>query len=170
MIHTGQTISAIHPASSPVRVAYEAFVRPGNWIYSYDLVAVYRAVRPNDPLLTRSGRGRNVVDANGGNNFTADAAGSHTYLLLGNAVTLSQRIEALLGVVPAGSQDRVAPILTSLRVVVGSTEATVTWVTDEPATSQVEFGPASHLMTVMAGLTPAETGGFFDWKGARVPW
>ena len=29
---------------------------------------------------------------------------------------------------------------------------------------------ASHLMAVMAGLTPAETGGFFDWKGARVPW
>ena len=36
-IHTGNTISSKHPANSPVRVAYEAFVGPNNWIYSYDL-------------------------------------------------------------------------------------------------------------------------------------
>ncbi len=29
---------------------------------------------------------------------------------------------------------------------------------------------ARHLLEVMDGLTPAETGGFFDWAGARVPW
>ena len=29
---------------------------------------------------------------------------------------------------------------------------------------------ASRLLAVLDGLTPAETGGFFDWTGARVPW
>jgi NAD(P)-dependent dehydrogenase (short-subunit alcohol dehydrogenase family) len=29
---------------------------------------------------------------------------------------------------------------------------------------------AAHLLTVLDGLTPADTGGFFDWQGARVPW
>ena len=29
---------------------------------------------------------------------------------------------------------------------------------------------AVHLLRVLDGLTSAETGGFFDWQGARVPW
>jgi NAD(P)-dependent dehydrogenase (short-subunit alcohol dehydrogenase family) len=29
---------------------------------------------------------------------------------------------------------------------------------------------AANILRVLAGLTPAETGGFFDWSGARVPW
>jgi NAD(P)-dependent dehydrogenase (short-subunit alcohol dehydrogenase family) len=29
---------------------------------------------------------------------------------------------------------------------------------------------AQNLMTVIAERTPAETGGFFDWAGGRVPW
>ena len=29
---------------------------------------------------------------------------------------------------------------------------------------------ASHLLGVIEGLTPADTGGFFDWQGKRVPW
>ncbi len=29
---------------------------------------------------------------------------------------------------------------------------------------------ARNLLRVLEGLTPAETGGFFDWQGARVPW
>ena len=29
---------------------------------------------------------------------------------------------------------------------------------------------AGHLLRVLGGLTPAETGGFFDWQGAQVPW
>ncbi len=60
-VHTGQTISRTHPSDSPVRAAYEAFVRPGNWIYSYDLTAVYRAVRPADPAMTLSAAGTNIV-------------------------------------------------------------------------------------------------------------
>lgn len=29
---------------------------------------------------------------------------------------------------------------------------------------------AANLLAVLAGLTPADSGGFFDWKGERVPW
>lgn len=29
---------------------------------------------------------------------------------------------------------------------------------------------AIHLLDVLEGLTPAQTGGFFDWSGAEVPW
>lgn len=29
---------------------------------------------------------------------------------------------------------------------------------------------AANLLGVIDGLTPADTGGFFDWSGARVPW
>ncbi len=29
---------------------------------------------------------------------------------------------------------------------------------------------ATNLLAVLAGLTPAESGGFFDWSGAKVPW
>ncbi len=29
---------------------------------------------------------------------------------------------------------------------------------------------AEHLLAVIEGLTPADTGGFFDWKGETVPW
>lgn len=29
---------------------------------------------------------------------------------------------------------------------------------------------ADHLLAVLANLTPADTGGFFDWQGKPVPW
>ena len=29
---------------------------------------------------------------------------------------------------------------------------------------------AGHLVSVLARLTPADSGGFFDWQGAPVPW
>ena len=29
---------------------------------------------------------------------------------------------------------------------------------------------AAHLLAVLDGLAAADTGGFFDWRGARVPW
>jgi inosine-uridine nucleoside N-ribohydrolase len=65
-IHTGQTISSTHPSLSPVRKAYEAFVGPNNWIYSYDLTAVYHAVRPQDTQLSEVGPGTNAVNSSGG--------------------------------------------------------------------------------------------------------
>ncbi len=29
---------------------------------------------------------------------------------------------------------------------------------------------AANLLAVIDGLTPADSGGFFDWAGARIPW
>ena len=62
-IHTGQTICNVHPSTSPVRVAYQAFVGCGNWIYSYDLTAVYHAVRPANGNMTETGPGTNVINS-----------------------------------------------------------------------------------------------------------
>jgi NAD(P)-dependent dehydrogenase (short-subunit alcohol dehydrogenase family) len=39
---------------------------------------------------------------------------------------------------------------------------------DRPALTPAEA--AGHLLSVLDGLTPAESGGFFDGQGARVPW
>lgn len=99
-IHTGQTISGTHPANSPVRVAYEAFAGPGNWIYSYDLTAVYDAVRPYDAALTMSAPGTNVVAPNGANQFSTDKHARQYYLRLDDAAGLDASIEALLDDVP----------------------------------------------------------------------
>lgn len=37
-----------------------------------------------------------------------------------------------------------------------------------PAMSPPEA--AAHLLAVLNGLTPAQSGGFFDWQGKSVPW
>lgn len=40
-----------------------------------------------------------------------------------------------------------------------------------PAHKKVEADVAAeNLLRVMDGLSPADTGGFFDWAGKRVPW
>jgi inosine-uridine nucleoside N-ribohydrolase len=98
-VQTGATISTTHPANSPVRVAYEAFVGPGNWIPSYDLVAAYYAVRPRGPVLTEVGPGTNSIDAGGGNAF-ALGAGNQYYLQLSSSAALASSIEALLDTLP----------------------------------------------------------------------
>ncbi|MFN6979993.1 MAG: SDR family NAD(P)-dependent oxidoreductase [Gemmobacter sp.] len=57
-------------------------------------------------------------------------------------------------------------------------------VTLHPGTVETAFGPqyraghpaispaqsAAALLDVLGRLTPADTGGFFDWQGARIPW
>ncbi len=98
-VHTGNTISSIHPTTSPVRVAYEAFVRPGNWIYSYDLTAVYHAIRPTDGLLSEVGPGITTVTSTGANTFTP-GGGNQYYLTLSDPTTLDTRIETLLDTLP----------------------------------------------------------------------
>jgi inosine-uridine nucleoside N-ribohydrolase len=101
-IHTGQTISSTHPSLSPVRKAYEAFVGPNNWIYSYDLTAVYHAVRPQDTQLSEVGPGTNAVNSSGGNVFTT-GPGSQYYLRLGSASAVDASIEALLDTLPSST-------------------------------------------------------------------
>jgi hypothetical protein len=99
LIHTGSTISSRHPSTSPVRISYEAFVGPNKWIYSYDLTAVYHAIRPNDPSMSLVGPGRNTVTSTGGNRFTT-GSGNQWYLRLNNATNLSNSIDALLVTLP----------------------------------------------------------------------
>ena len=99
-VHTGQTISRVHPTWSPLRVAYEALVSPGNWYFAYDPATVYHAIRPADPLLTDTGPGKNAVDATGGNVFTS-GAGNQYYVRLGDATALAAEIEKLLDTLPA---------------------------------------------------------------------
>ncbi|MFN6979864.1 MAG: C factor, cell signaling protein, partial [Gemmobacter sp.] len=57
-------------------------------------------------------------------------------------------------------------------------------VTLHPGTVETALGPqyraghpaitpaqsAAALLAVLGRLTPADTGGFFDWQGARIPW
>jgi NAD(P)-dependent dehydrogenase (short-subunit alcohol dehydrogenase family) len=40
--------------------------------------------------------------------------------------------------------------------------------TGHPAVSPTEA--AANLLRVLDGLTPARTGGFFDWQGKEIPW
>jgi inosine-uridine nucleoside N-ribohydrolase len=97
-LHTGDTISRVHPSNSPVRVSYEAFVGPKKWTYSYDLIAVYYAVRPGGSLVEH-GPGTNTIDSNGGNAFTP-GAGNQYYLTLTNAASVEASLEALLDTLP----------------------------------------------------------------------
>ena len=153
-IHTGQTIPTAHPSDSPVRVAYGAFVRPGNWIYSYDLTAVYHAVRPDDPLLREVGPGRNTVTSTGGNSF-AMGSGNQYYLTLSSATSLDASIEELIDTVPSSApSDTTAPAISG----VSQSGGTVSWTTDEPATTQVEYGTTTAYgsqTTLDSSLTTA---------------
>ena len=170
-VHTGQTISSVHPANSPVRAAYEAFVGPNNWIYSYDLTAVYHAVRPADSLLTEVGPGTNVIDSGGGNVFTL-GAGNQYYLSLTNATSLDSAIETLLDTLPPAPPDTTPPVISGVSTgSILSGAATISWTTDEGSDSQVEYGATasygsssalntqlvtSHSVT-LSGLAAAST-------------
>jgi purine nucleosidase len=170
-VHTGQTISSVHPTNSPVRVAYEAFAGAGNWIYSYDLTAIYHAIRPADSLLSEVGPGTNQISNTGANSFVS-GSGNQYYLALSSATSLDSSIEALLDTLPSSSApppDTTPPAITGVSASsVSSGEATVGWTTDEPATTQVEYGTTtaygssttpdtslgtSHSQT-LSGLTP----------------
>ena len=108
-VHTGDTISSVHPADSPVRVAYEAFVGPSTAIASYDLTAVYHAVRPDDPAMHEVGPGINTISDTGANSFSA-GPGNQFYLALDSATSLDHSLETLLDTLPgAGPPQPPAP-------------------------------------------------------------
>ena len=139
-VHNGASISSVHPASSPVRASYEAFVGAGNWYYSYDLTALYHAVRPSDPLLTEVGPGTNVISDSGANTFLM-GAGNQFYLALGDASALGARLETLIDALPPSSGDSVPPVITGVAASASApTSFDVSWSTDEPADSQVDYG------------------------------
>ena len=131
-VFTGHTLSTVHPASSPVRVAYEAEVGVGKNNRSWDLTAMYHALFPNDPLLTEVGPGTNVVDSAGGNVFTP-GAGNEYYLSLSNPAALSSVLEGQLDILP------------------GTTPQTVTFTSTPPAGATV-FG-ATYGATATGGAS-----------------
>jgi purine nucleosidase len=99
-VTTGQTISSAHPANSPVRVAFEAYAGANQSIHSFDMSAVYHAVRPTDPVLSETGPGTNSIDGNGNDTFTS-GSGNQFYLSLSDPAALERSIEALLDRLPA---------------------------------------------------------------------
>ena len=101
-VHTGQTICDVHPSDSPVEVAYRAFTGCGRWYYSYDLTAVYHAIRPTDSSMTETGPGTNVINSSGGNTFTG-GSGNQYYLRLNDESGAEAAIEELLDKLPTDS-------------------------------------------------------------------
>ena len=147
---TGQTVSNVHPSNSPVRAAYEAFVGPSHAIFSYDLVAVYHAIRPNDPIFTEVGPGFNTIDSSGDNSF-ALGAGNQYYLTLSSASAADAAEEALLDTLPSGT-DTTPPVISSVSSgTPSSSGATITWTTNEPSSTQVDYGttPAYGTSTTL---------------------
>ena len=49
-----------------------------------------------------------------------------------------------------------------------ATDLTATYARGHPTVPPLDA--AQNLLRVVDGLTHADTGGFFDWQGARVPW
>ena len=119
---TGHTLSTVHPANSPVRVAYEALVGAGKNNRSFDLSALYHGLRPNDPVLSEVGPGTNVINSSGGNTFTP-GTGHAYYLKLSSATTLASSLEGLLDVLPGTTPQAVAFTSTPTSPAVGSTYA-----------------------------------------------
>jgi len=102
---TGGSLSDSHPSSSPVRAAYEAYFQgvQNHQYYSWDLTAVYHAIRPADPLLTEVGPGTNVVNASTGvNTFTTSPTGNQYYLNLAptNVSGLQSSLNSLIDMHP----------------------------------------------------------------------
>jgi hypothetical protein len=83
------SLYASHPASSPVRAAYAAaLTNPDDYYYSYDLVAVYYALRPDDAPLDESGPGTNAIGDDGSNVFTL-GSGPQCYLTFSDQTGVS---------------------------------------------------------------------------------
>jgi inosine-uridine nucleoside N-ribohydrolase len=99
VVFTGQTISSTHPANSPVRVAFEAYAGANQPVHSFDMSAVYHAVRSSDPVLSETGSGRNSIDGSGNNSFST-GSGNQFYLTLSDPAPLERSIEALLDKLP----------------------------------------------------------------------
>ena len=143
---TGQTVSNVHPSSSPVRAAYEAFVGRSHTIFSYDLVAVYHAIRPNDPIFTEVGPGFNTIDSSGDNSF-ALGAGNQYYLVLSSASAADAAEETLLDTLPSSS-DTTPPVISSVGAgSISSSGATITWTTNEASSTQVDYGTTAGYGT-----------------------
>ncbi len=88
---TGAVLQAETPAENPVREAYRLF-NGGENHRSFDLTAVLAAVRGTAGMFEMC-RGRNVVAADGSNQWEHDADGQHGYL---RSLVPNQEIAAVL--------------------------------------------------------------------------
>jgi len=104
---TGHTVSSVHPANSPVRVAMEAFGGVNKSITSFDLTAIYHAIRPTDASLTEVGPGTNAIGTYGANTFTL-GTGDQYYLSLTNQTALEASIETLWDTLPGTAPQTIA--------------------------------------------------------------
>jgi hypothetical protein len=105
LVDTGGSLTSTHPASSPVRISYEAFGGPNKAIKSWDLTAVYHAVRSGDAVMTEVGPGRNEIDNFGdatysNNTWVNDPMGTQYYLKLNSEAALENSLNALLNTLP----------------------------------------------------------------------
>lgn len=82
-ILTGEPLHSRTPASNPVRRAYELYVGPGRNRPSWDLTAVYVAVRGTDGLFALAGaQGSNTVGPTGTNAWSRMPDKDQNYLML----------------------------------------------------------------------------------------
>jgi purine nucleosidase len=139
-VQAGGSISTAQPTTSPVRASYEAFAQSANTsINSWDLTAVYHAVRPNDAALTETGPGKNQIEATddatyGNNSFVANA-GTQYYLTLTNEAGLEGSLNALLNQQPPVTTTTTAPSTTT-----STTAPTSTTSTTAPSTTSTTQG------------------------------
>jgi hypothetical protein len=156
-VFTGHSLSSVHPANSPIRVAYEALVGAGKNNRSFDVTALYHALQPADPLLSEVGPGTNAIDASGGNVFTP-GAGDEYYLTLSNATALQNTLEGLMDVLPGTSPQSIAFTSTApANATFGSTYAPsatggasgdpVTFAIDTSSTSGCRYDASTGLVT-----------------------
>ncbi len=81
-ITSGNTLEASVPQTNPVRVAYNAFDGSGNGRSSWDLTAVYFAVRGAGNLFMETGLGgANTVQSDGSNTWQQGGGSNQTYLV-----------------------------------------------------------------------------------------
>ncbi len=94
---TGHTLPDTLGSGHPVSRAYAKFWGAGNGRSSWDLIAVFVAVRGTEGLYQLSAPGRVVMEADGSNTWLFDPEGRHRYLepLVSDDV-VAERLENLL--------------------------------------------------------------------------
>jgi len=160
-VFTGHTLSTVQPASSPVRVAYQALVGAGKNNRSYDLTTLFHAVFPANPLLGEIGPGTNAINSSGSNVFTA-GTGDAYYLSLQSATSLASVLEAYFKVLPGTTPQNVTFTSTppaspgagttyAAAATGGASGNPVTFSIDPTSTSSCTVDPASGLVTFGGG-------------------
>ncbi len=62
----------------------------------------------------------------------------------GSVLIIAHHVQATIGDITITHADTTPPVISNIQVTPGDTWATVTWTTDEPATSSVSYGPTAN--------------------------